>query len=215
MILPAIQPSSHVNFQHHKTQFSVFVVADHRLTAEWCVQVKSVRTVNMAQVVAHHFTEAASSLRQRVTRTFTLQEAVAALMRAGLRNPFRVNVAVQSGQGEDTDASAGTRKTPLSLDITYTIIPGNEKVPQLLAFLASHSDKKVIVYFLTCASVEYFSSVLPSLPGGASNPLLALHGSLKQKKVSSDHVVLYTSVNKGTSRLGSPITQNATELRRL
>lgn len=108
---------------------------------------------------------------------------MAALMRAGLRNPFRVNVAVSSGQGADAAASTAPRKTPLSLEITYTIVPGSEKVPQLLAFLAANRDKKVIIYFLTCASVEYFSMALPSLPGGDSMPLLALHGGLKQKKV--------------------------------
>lgn len=111
-----------------------------------------------------------------------LQEAVAALMRAGLRNPFRVNVAVSSAQHKSATASAASQKTPLSLEITYTIVPGNEKVSQLLAFLNANRKHKVIVYFLTCASVEYFSLALPALPGAPDMTVLALHGSLKQKK---------------------------------
>eukprot|EP00892_Ulva_mutabilis_P003676 jgi/Ulvmu1/1680/UM115_0009.1 len=126
--------------------------------------------------------------RQRRTGLFsaTQTEAVAALMRAGLRNPFRVNVAVSLAQdAPSASAAAPSQKTPLSLDITYTIVPGNEKVPQLLAFLNANRDKKVIVYFLTCASVEYFSMALPALPGAPTEHLLALHGSLKQKKRSA------------------------------
>lgn len=104
-------------------------------------------------------------------------------MRAGLRNPFRVNVAVSAAQAIPNAATAPSQKTPLSLHITYTIVPGNEKVPQLLAFLNATRDKKVIVYFQTCASVEYFSTALPALPWANGAHLLALHGSLKQKKV--------------------------------
>lgn len=126
-----------------------------------------------------------SASRTLTHRRTHMQTAVAALTRAGLRNPFRVNVAVSApGGGMQPDAAAAAaQKTPLSLEITYTVVPGNEKVPQLLAFLAAHRDKKVIVYFLTCASVEYFSLALPALPGGVAMPLLALHGGLKQKKV--------------------------------
>ena len=65
------------------------------------------------------------------------------------------------------------------------VVPTGHKVPVLLSLLQSarRAGEKVIVYFLTCASVEYMASVLPRLPGGEGLQLLALHGGLKQRKV--------------------------------
>jgi hypothetical protein len=42
--------------------------------------------------------------------------------------------------------------------------------------------RQVIVYFLTCACVDFFTTVLPHLPGmgKAKLQLFALHGRLKQ-----------------------------------
>lgn len=107
-----------------------------------------------------------------------VQEAVEGLVRAGLRNPFRVNVAVTA-----RDGAASTQKTPSTLHIEYLYADSSDKVGQTLAFLAQRTDQKVIVYFLTCASVDYFALVLPKLPGGDAIPFMALHGHMKQRKV--------------------------------
>lgn len=115
-----------------------------------------------------------------------MQEAVQALVRAGLRNPFRVNVAVTATGGNSAaTASNPAQKTPASLDISHMIVPTNHKIPTLLNILQSarKDGEKVIVYFLTCASVEYMSAVLPRLPGGEGLRMLALHGGQKQRKV--------------------------------
>ena len=106
-----------------------------------------------------------------------MQDAVAALVRAGLRNPFQVNVAVASTSG------AASQKTPSSLHIEYCLVPLDQKIAQLLAFLQAHRDAKVIVYALTCASVDWLDAVLPRLPGGDAMPLLSLHGNMRQAKV--------------------------------
>jgi ATP-dependent RNA helicase DDX55/SPB4 len=106
-----------------------------------------------------------------------MQDAVASLIRAGLRNPFQVNVAVTSATG------APKQVTPSSLSIEYTIVPGDQKIAHLLAFLQQHSQQKMIVYALTCASVDWLATVLPKLVDTPLMPVLALHGHLKQAKV--------------------------------
>ena len=107
-----------------------------------------------------------------------VQEAVATLIRAGMRNPYHVNVTVT------TDGGQPAQKTPTTLDARYLVVPGDHKVAQLLAFLQQHSDNKVICYALTCAIVEWLALALPQMPGGNAMPALALHGNMKQAKVS-------------------------------
>lgn len=56
-----------------------------------------------------------------------------------------------------------------------------EKVPQLVEFLKAHArGQKCIVYFLTCACVDYWATVLPRLQGLKKLPITALHGKMKQ-----------------------------------
>ena len=48
-----------------------------------------------------------------------------------------------------------------------------------------HREEKAIVYFLTCAAVDFFAMALPRLAalkgaGAGEAPLLALHGRMKQ-----------------------------------
>lgn len=117
--------------------------------------------------------------RQRRTGLFsaTQTEAVEALARAGLRNPVRVAVAVTGGgkgeeraDGEDAGA-APQQRTPASLALSYTVVPSSaHKLPQLLAELrdAGSERKKVIVYFLTCACVEFYSLALRRLLDGGA-----------------------------------------------
>jgi ATP-dependent RNA helicase DDX55/SPB4 len=151
--------------------------------------------------------------RQRRTGLFsaTQTEAVEALARAGLRNPVRVAVAVAAAGGgaSSKGASKGAngaasgpaagllaaaeQATPASLAVTYTVVAPAEKLAQLAAFLAARArSEKVIVYFLTCACVDFFAAALPRLaplrgaPGGgggaAAAPVAvrALHGRMKQ-----------------------------------
>jgi ATP-dependent RNA helicase DDX55/SPB4 len=101
---------------------------------------------------------------------------VSELVRAGLRNPYQVNVAVNS-------EGATKQKTPSTLRIEFMVVPGDEKVAQLVAFLKEHKSEKVIVYALTCASVEWLGVLLAKLPGGDMMPTLTLHGNMRQTKV--------------------------------
>ncbi|PSC74559.1 DEAD-box ATP-dependent RNA helicase 18 isoform A [Micractinium conductrix] len=143
--------------------------------------------------------------RQRRTGLFsaTQTEAVEALARAGLRNPVRVNVAVtqvqppgvkskKQSQGAEA-ASDATQRTPSTLHIQYILCEATQKLPQLVAFLQAkgavtslhsdsqgHQDKKVIVYFLTCACVDFVAAVLPRLSQCKGMTINALHGRMKQ-----------------------------------
>lgn len=55
-----------------------------------------------------------------------------------------------------------------------------DKVAHLLRFLQLHRAQKTIVYFLTCASVDFFAEVLASAPQTKDLALTALHGRMKQ-----------------------------------
>ncbi|DBA74767.1 TPA: hypothetical protein ACH3X2_009290 [Trebouxia sp. C0005] len=131
--------------------------------------------------------------KQRRTGLFsaTQTEAVIQLARAGLRNAVRIKVAVvpsaeQQQQQSDRVASgqtagpSGAQRTPSSLEIQYQICDNVQKLQQLVEFIQDHQDDKVIVYFLTCASVDFFQSALTQLPDMKAAQLYALHGKMKQ-----------------------------------
>ena len=113
------------------------------------------------------------------------------LVRAGLRNPVKVEVKVRllhagGGVGQSGDGSAaasGPRKTsatPSSLSLFYMLCEEEQRLPQLLHFLGGRlaTGQKIMCYFLTCAQVDYFRSALPLLPHLKGAPMGALHGKM-------------------------------------
>ena len=48
--------------------------------------------------------------------------------------------------------------------------------------MLSHKDSKILVFFLTCASVDYFARTVQSLPATAGLKIKSLHGRMVQKK---------------------------------
>lgn len=119
---------------------------------------------------------------------------------AGLRNLTRVVVRVEAKRKkvvaaeEDGDEPVATegkkrkteeqqeRRTPLSLQNTYLVCPQSEKTLQLLRLFQSETTigqrSKFIVYFSTCAAVDYFYRVLSHLPQFSKTFLCSLHGHL-------------------------------------
>ncbi len=76
--------------------------------------------------------------------------------------------------------------TPSSLTNYYLICPIDEKLSRLASFISQHPSEKVIVFFLTCACVEYYGAVLRRLrPPCAGYEYVALHGKLAQRKRES------------------------------
>ncbi|KAF2099838.1 ATP-dependent rRNA helicase-like protein spb4 [Rhizodiscina lignyota] len=113
--------------------------------------------------------------KQRRTGLFSasVSEAVDQLIRVGLRNPVRVSVKVKSTSG------ALDQRTPASLAMTYLVEPAHHKLPALIKILTNIRPKpqKTIVYVSTCAAVDYFQHVLPSLfPPESGIALVPLHG---------------------------------------
>ena len=113
------------------------------------------------------------------------------LVRAGLRNPVKVEVKVRllhagGGGGESGDGSAaasGPRKTsatPSSLSLFYMLCEEEQRLPQLLYFLGQRlaAGQKVMCYFLTCAQVDFYRSALPLLPQLKDAAMGALHGKM-------------------------------------
>jgi ATP-dependent RNA helicase DDX55/SPB4 len=132
--------------------------------------------------------------KQRRTGLFsaTQTEELEELARAGLRNPVRVTVRDAASQAAAAAAAkAGTPQTsavargklPAQLKLMYDICPVDERLYKLCLFLREHVGAKTIVYFLTCACVDYFATALargaPADPGDGV-VVVALHGKMKQ-----------------------------------
>lgn len=131
--------------------------------------------------------------RQRRTGIYsaTQTDEVISLARAGLRNPVRVVIKVASEQGK--------RVIPASLSSYYEILPPGEKLTRLIELLSRESGK-FIVYFLTCACVDYYRRLpLHRMLSAAANhvndsvqhvgeetkngrPFIALHGKMTQNR---------------------------------
>jgi len=146
--------------------------------------------------------------KQRRTGLFsaTQTQEVKALARAGLRNPVVVTVKVQRGEGgrnpiaSPAAAAAGgpaaaaappTQSTPHTLKNFYTVC--TDPMDKLMALggslrEAERKGDKVIVFFLTCASVDIYGKLL-NAPGVRAAlgiplafPVLPLHGQMVPKK---------------------------------
>mmetsp|Transcript_30784 Transcript_30784/g.46930 ORF Transcript_30784/g.46930 Transcript_30784/m.46930 type:complete len:612 (+) Transcript_30784:511-2346(+) len=98
------------------------------------------------------------------------------LSRAGMRNPVLVNVAITAPKTKQAEQA-----TPISLKNYYLISPMQEKLSRLVAFLQSHNNEKIIVFFLTCACVDFFGSALQQILDDSLSIEL-LHGKLVQKR---------------------------------
>lgn len=111
--------------------------------------------------------------KQRRTGLFSasVSEAVDQIIRVGLRNPVRIAVKVKGLNGVQD------KKTPASLKMTYLVTPASQKLPALRAILEKIIPRplRTIVYLSTCAAVDYFQHLLPSvLPEDMT--LVPLHG---------------------------------------
>lgn len=88
------------------------------------------------------------------------------LYRTGLRNPVRVSVKVKttSSQSKTEDL----RRTPASLQLHYVLAKPVDRLQLTLELLgamqqAADGNKRAIVFFSTCAAVEYFRHIYPVL----------------------------------------------------
>ena len=134
--------------------------------------------------------------KQRRTGLFsaTQTDEVEELARAGLRNPVRVTVRDAAAQaaanaakasGLPANSAAARGKLPAQLKLLYKVCRVDERLWRLREFLKENADKKTIVYFLTCACVDYFATAMcdgaPASPGDGVD-VVALHGKMKQSQ---------------------------------
>ncbi|XP_052024707.1 ATP-dependent RNA helicase DDX55 [Apodemus sylvaticus] len=114
--------------------------------------------------------------KQRRTGLFsaTQTQEVENLVRAGLRNPVRISVK------EKGVAASSTQKTPSRLENHYMICKADEKFNQLVHFLRSRQQEKHLVFFSTCACVEYYGKALEALLKKVK--ILCIHGKMKYKR---------------------------------
>ncbi|XP_034872727.1 ATP-dependent RNA helicase DDX55 isoform X2 [Mirounga leonina] len=114
--------------------------------------------------------------KQRRTGLFsaTQTQEVESLVRAGLRNPVRISVK------EKGVAASSTQKTPSRLENYYMVCKADEKFNQLVHFLRNHKQEKHLIFFSTCACVEYYGKALEALV--KSVKIMCIHGKMKHKR---------------------------------
>ncbi|GAA5821344.1 hypothetical protein JCM11251_004580 [Rhodosporidiobolus azoricus] len=134
--------------------------------------------------------------KQRRTGLFsaTMSDALSQLVRVGMRNPVKIVVKVEA-KGKASSA-AGDRKIPTLLQNGYVVCNPAERMAMLFRILRQEAfseqeegagARKFIVYFSTCAGVDYFYKVLSSLPSLAASgfSLHSLHGQQAPNRRSS------------------------------
>lgn len=60
------------------------------------------------------------------------------------------------------------------------VCKADEKFNQLVHFLRSHKQEKHLVFFSTCACVEYYGKALEALVRGVD--IMCIHGKMKYKR---------------------------------
>lgn len=128
---------------------------------------------------------------QRRTALFsaTQKKEIQDLIRAGLRNPVLVRIREKA-----------TTSTPVRLQNYYMIVEPELKLASLLEFINRKQIQKALIFFPTCACVEYWCDILPDLL--PNTKCLALHGKMKggrfkvleQFKKESKAILLCTDV---------------------
>ncbi len=177
--------------------------------------------------------------RQRRTGLFsaTMTDAMGELARLGLRNPSRIVVKVEK-KVQAPDGSGTTsrelitedRRTPVTLQNYALVSRPENKLAQLVRLLRYESQPfgeteaapqpsgaaKMIVYFATCAQVNYFYKVLSSessegskSSSAESSPLLpgvqlhSLHGKQTPSRRKATYSAFVQSVSAPASGLSS------------
>jgi len=125
------------------------------------------------------------------------------MKRMGMRNPVWIDVAVAAAPAKNEPASSSSSAssvqkqtaTPTSLTNYFVVTKPDQKMSRLAEFLKQHSDEKLIVFFLTCASVDFFGSAFQNIFPNLSIELL--HGKMVQKR--REKTMERFRVNKGVT----------------
>lgn len=121
--------------------------------------------------------------KQRRTGLFsaTMTKRVSELIKAGMRNPIKIVIKVESGSAT---AQSATQVTPSTLSNYFVLVEADAKFSFLVHFLNTVAKGgKVIVYFATIASVKYFRNVMLHFKVVPEDvPIYGTHSDVPQKK---------------------------------
>ncbi|KAG2386720.1 hypothetical protein C9374_002464 [Naegleria lovaniensis] len=113
------------------------------------------------------------------------------LVRSGLRNPMKVT-AVETHESSGSDKKKAT--VPSQLTNFYMYCDYRQKLNYLIHLLKNDdpipSGNSIIVYFLTCACVDFYSKLFREILGKKdlqSIQLFSLHGQMVQKRRNAEH----------------------------
>ncbi|KAI9907108.1 hypothetical protein PsorP6_003938 [Peronosclerospora sorghi] len=118
--------------------------------------------------------------KQRRTGLFsaTQTQEVKALARAGLRNPATISVQVANNN----------QVTPATLQNYFCLVGHDQRLSALHHFVQSKKGEKMIVFFSTCGSVDFFGRVLAELFKSIKEfSVVLLHGKMPQKKRTTNY----------------------------
>ncbi|XP_058207321.1 DEAD-box ATP-dependent RNA helicase 18 isoform X1 [Rhododendron vialii] len=137
-------------------------------------------------------------LRRTGLFSATQTEAVEELSKAGLRNPVRVEVRSEAKSCNESSSTQQlvSSKTPSGLHLEYLQCEADKKPSQLVDLLVENKPKKVIVYFMTCACVDYWGIVLQRLAALKGFSIIPLHGKMKQT-AREKALASFTSLSSG------------------
>ncbi|GAM25139.1 hypothetical protein SAMD00019534_083140 [Acytostelium subglobosum LB1] len=117
--------------------------------------------------------------KQRRTGLFSATQTsdVKELARTGMRNPVKVSITVMQ---KDT---MEVQSIPSSLNNYVMFVTLEDKFNQLIQFLSTNINRlKIIVYFLTCADVDYYYKVAKQLKCLQGRDIFSLHGKAPHEK---------------------------------
>ncbi|KPI85799.1 putative ATP-dependent RNA helicase [Leptomonas seymouri] len=126
--------------------------------------------------------------KQRRTGLFsaTQTKELTELARAGMRNPVSVTVRINSFNSAASDSAKP--QIPEQLSNFYAFARASEKLDRLVEYLATRKEAKILIYVMTCASVEWLYEALATvLCKDDADNVFALHGQMKLEKRQKVH----------------------------
>ena len=153
-------------------------------------------------------------LKQRRTGLFsaTQTKEVRKLVRAGMRNPVQISVKVN----RSSSSPSSSQRTPVALHNYFSIVDPDKRLALLLRFLRQRTEQKCIVFFATCASVDFFGKVVRNLMGRSEGKskgkarksksrrehVFMLHGKMPQRKREAVYADFLEAGSGGRSNSG-------------
>lgn len=121
--------------------------------------------------------------KQRRTGLFsaTLTTAVKELGKCGLRNPISISIKVNNNNNNNNIVNTNVF-IPKELENYYIVCNSDEKINQIYQFLNNHKNEKVMIFFMTCNEVDFFTKIFKLLFEDISSNIYEIHGKMVNKK---------------------------------